>query len=519
MKNRRQLTLLSGVCFSALAFAQDAASVSGSVVNSLTGAAVARAHVSLQNGQKRFGALTDGSGNFTITGLSPGESFVTVDRTGFARILQPKNVHIKAGEKTTGVELKLTPTGGITGTVFDPDGQPVQSAVVEVVGSDGEFRANTDNRGHYRLGGLSSGKYKVQASLPSQQLPPEIRSDGTKDVHYPPVYYPGASSSKAATRVTVEAGQDTPAIDMRLIASPIVRVSGRVLNAPPGPVAIDLSYWTGPNGEIGEEHEVEPDGSFIVWGVDPGKYTLKARTEGGRDAPQSATLEINVGTSNVDGIELRVAEPLAISGRIQFEDEQARAKAAPPKDLPPEEQTPHVILQPVSEGSTLSAPVGPDSTFQLEKVPPGRYRVSPGVFGAVFVKSLSWGAIQVEGNLLDTQNGSANSELVLTLSAKTAQIHGTVTDSKGPVPNASIHLMVDGQELEDVPTDEAGKYSFDEVAPGTYSILVLDKSPDEPAFFNAFQSDLSDYEDSMVKIEVHSGDNLMQDLKPAKVTK
>ncbi len=109
---------------------------------------------------------------------------------------------------------------------------------------------------------------------------------------------------------------------------------------------------------------------------------------------------------------------------------------------------------------------------------------------------------------------------MLTLSAKTAQIHGVVTDSNRPVTNASIHLFVEGNDVEGLSTDEAGKYSLDELPPGTYSILALDHSTDEPALWNAFGgSDLSDYEDSMVKIEVHSGDNLTQDPKLARVTK
>jgi hypothetical protein len=62
----------SCVCLLAVtAFAQQTASVTGTVTNSVTGAPVPRAHVTLR-GQKNFGALTDGDGKFSIAGIVPG---------------------------------------------------------------------------------------------------------------------------------------------------------------------------------------------------------------------------------------------------------------------------------------------------------------------------------------------------------------------------------------------------------------------------------------------------------------
>jgi hypothetical protein len=518
MPNNRLFCLLVALRLGTVGFAQETASIRGVVRNALDGAPIARAHVSVQNGQRRYASLTDAAGNFTITGLALGSSHISADRVGFARNIQPQELELSGGQNKTGIELKLTPTGGITGTIFDPEGQPVQMAEVWALGPENEIRVTTDNRGHYRLGGLSAGKYQVKALVSSRRMPPETRSDGTQDVHYPAVYYPGVLLSKEATRVTVGPGQDTQAIDLRLVASPIIRVSGKILNAPPGRVAIELMYATSPGSEVGEEREAEPDGSFVLWGLDPGKYTLKASVGGGEDAPQSARVPIDVGTANIDGIELRVVEPLEIAGRIVFEDEQARAKASPPQNAPPEERTMHVMLQPLNEGNTLQVPVGADSTFHLEKVPPGRYRMATNAFGSIFVRSMNWGGVQVDGNILDTQNGSVSSDLVLTISGKTTQIHGTVTNAKGPVPNATVHLLVDGTAVSDLElfTNEAGKYFLGDLPPGIYGILAIDGSIEDLRFLD---SSFSDYEDSMVKVEVHSGDNITQDLKLAVATK
>src|ERR1035437_7764622 len=74
------------------------ASVAGTVTNSLTGAPLLRAHVSLRSmdnappqpgqpqGPQTFGALTNGEGKFTILQLQPGRYMVSLDRSEERRV-------------------------------------------------------------------------------------------------------------------------------------------------------------------------------------------------------------------------------------------------------------------------------------------------------------------------------------------------------------------------------------------------------------------------------------------------
>jgi len=87
------------LCFlcAAAAFAQTpagkTASVSGTVVNSVTGTPLPRVHVILgldAEGDRTYGALTTSDGKFSITGLVPGSYAVTLDRIGFSMPNRPR---------------------------------------------------------------------------------------------------------------------------------------------------------------------------------------------------------------------------------------------------------------------------------------------------------------------------------------------------------------------------------------------------------------------------------------------
>ncbi len=71
--NNRWPALLAVLVFSAgTVYAQEKATVSGTVTNAATGAPVLRAHVTVTGGRQSYGALTNGEGKYSITGLPPG---------------------------------------------------------------------------------------------------------------------------------------------------------------------------------------------------------------------------------------------------------------------------------------------------------------------------------------------------------------------------------------------------------------------------------------------------------------
>lgn len=130
--------------------------------------------------------FTDQSSQFIVTGLSLGHYTVEMSKPGFVSLAygqrrprQPATpIELSEGESLRWIDVVLPPGGGVTGRVVDENGAPVPLTTIQVfrhVYRQGQRqlvqggRNRTDDRGHYRIFGLESGRYYVNATV-SQQL-------------------------------------------------------------------------------------------------------------------------------------------------------------------------------------------------------------------------------------------------------------------------------------------------------------------------------------------------------------
>lgn len=461
------------------------AGISGTVTNSVTGEPVLRAHVMVacssddrQQGQT-YGALTNEKGAFSIIPLPPRSCWLNVERVGFVALRNGANVSFSSGTHKEGLKLQLTPTGAITGRVVNAAGEPVQGVNVYAEMSGNSSSAISDDKGEFRIGGLSPGKYRVRAEPQSMPLPPEIRSDGsTEQQHDAATYYPDSLSAKTAQRLEVKGGAEVSGVEIKLVRTPIILVSGTVTGMPAGLKGVMVNAR--PSGQAAM---VGADGRFSIWRLDPGKYTLQAQRWGGQPRLMSAPVEIEVTASNIDNLELRIVPPSEISGQLRFDDEQARGPMKPPArpggtgPPPPPPQPRRVGLQSLDQGNgqMANAMVADDDSFTLEKVQPARYRVIVnGVSG--YVRSVRAGETEVDGDILDVRNGSQG-PLTVTVSSNFCEVSGTVSDTKGPVADATVIVssVEDPSNIQIVHTDSAGSYKF-RVAPGKYKLAAVDQA-------------------------------------------
>ena len=505
------------------------ASVAGTVTNSLTGEPLLRAHVSLQvmlsgpqQNPQSYGALTNGEGKFSITQLPPGEYTVSVDRVGFVAPLnsggtRSARITLGEGDKKEDLKLTLTPTGAITGRVLDAAGEPVPGANVGAEGgSQNGMSTTTDDKGQFRLGGLRPGRYRVKATPQSLPLPPEIRSDGVADMHYAATYYPDSLTGNSAQRLEVKSGAELSGIDVRLVATPIVTVSGKVTGLPPDFKNMNVMVQrSGPNGGYSQSASgVKPDGSFEIWRLDPGKYTLVATSFGqsGQSRLQSAPLDIEVTTLNLEHLELRMVPEFDIAGQVRFEDDQARqppqgpAWSGQPQTAAPPAASRMVILRQEGGGQSVSVELGADDSFRLEKVQSGRFRVTVSG-GSGYVKSVRAGMTETEGDLLDVRNGSAG-PVTVTVSSNFCELSGRVNDSKGPVANATV-VMFGPSGSWNTQADSSGTYKFTRLPPGRYRLVALE----DGASVLRRSEDLDDYENFVESVDLGAGDKITKDLK------
>src|ERR1700689_3439947 len=122
-------------------------SADGTVVNSVTGEPIARAHVNaIPNGTAGYSTVTDSSGKWAISNMGCAPGVVQVTRPGFLQ--NPpggafRRVTLVSGSPVHDLKTELIPQSVAFGKVLDDQGDPVMGAQVTALVSrvvDGHLR-------------------------------------------------------------------------------------------------------------------------------------------------------------------------------------------------------------------------------------------------------------------------------------------------------------------------------------------------------------------------------------------
>jgi hypothetical protein len=283
---------------------QGAATVSGRVT--IKGEAAKWVKVFLQP-QQRMGpgnngttpsAKTNENGYFRITGLPAGR-YVPISLTpGY---IMPKGgtdymmargaaFDIAEGEVIENLDIELIPGSVITGRVTDSNGRPLVEEQVHLWwldknGTPLEFSTRvlnkmltTDDRGVYRIFGLSEGRYILSAGEYSKG----------DDGYVPKTYHPDVTDKSQAKVVEVGAGQEVTGIVISVAeVAKTYSISGRVVNAddgqPVGGAKVELGLLSPDGNDIGREGfskgHSNSNGAFQLSNVPPGKYVAYAKVD------------------------------------------------------------------------------------------------------------------------------------------------------------------------------------------------------------------------------------------------
>jgi uncharacterized GH25 family protein len=489
------------------------ASFSGAVTNSVTGAPLPHAHVRLsQRGSNTrvYGAMTDEQGRFSITAVELGTYAATAEHRGYSPVSgswpngsdrEPKELTLKAGEEVKDFALQLVPYAVISGRVVDANGVPVDKATVGAINGVPSHSAETDDRGQFRIGGLSSGRYLIKALI-GGRMPPEVRTDGTVEINYAPTYHPGSPTAESAQPVQARAGEETSGIEIKLLPAPVLHVSGTVATvgkAKSLDVFLDSTH----------RYEVGPDMEFTMWRVPPGQHQIIAFSHEMRDrAMHSAPAFINLTSTSIEGIHLVPYPAFELPVQIELDDAAATKK----KDKPPS-----VELQLIGSlrHDDPDTDTNPDGSLEVSDIFPGRYRVTLDENSQDFyVKSVRLGGKEFDDGIVDLRSGPQKGPLIVQLASDGAEITGVVRDQKGPVAGAEVELLYDDEFGFDTAatadTQPDGSYAFHQIAPGKYKIFACDP---KQAGNQWTRESLALYLAGTERIEAGEADKITQDLK------
>ncbi|HET9528859.1 MAG TPA: carboxypeptidase-like regulatory domain-containing protein, partial [Blastocatellia bacterium] len=449
-------------------------SIRGRVVGS-DGQPMVNARVFLRSAGSQLGparnTTTDEKGEFQVDDLGPSIYTVGVYTPGYVdTTTSMAERYLRSGDSVT---IVLTKGSVITGTVTGMDGEPVVAVsvrAIQVRDADGRpFRiprntrlSETDDRGVYRLYGLSPGSYIVIA-----QGPPFSTNQLSAYTEDAPTYYPSATRD-TASEVAVSGGQEVTGIDIRYRGDKGSAISGSVTGSLPsdrtGNINVNVvNAATGTNEYSTFIPSVMASRTFAIYGIPDGEYELFAQSfsssQGGSKSP---VRRLQVKGADVTGIELSLAPAGSISGLVTVEalaDASVKEACKKNRSLLLEENLFAVLRDDKTEesrpGRTL-IPVSRDlvpgdrGEFRLMNVDAGRYRFEPRSVGdSLYIRSITLASENknsppqdVSANGLNVRLGEQVKGLIIALSEGGASIEGRVVQAAAKQAPSAVRVYL-----------------------------------------------------------------------------
>ena len=490
-------------------------SITGRVVNE-SGQPLAGVSVSARLAGYAIGMRTVTSnleGKFQINGLDVGVYYLNANTPAYIAPTIDLDNPPPAYRIGDSVRLEMVKGGVITGTVTNSVNEPIVGIRVRavmlkdasgkstkgVLFSIGE--RSTDDRGIYRIYGLTPGTYIVQAGGTG------TFSGGSPGDLDAPTFAP-SSTRDTASEIQVRSGEET-SIDIRYRGEPGRVISGTVKTSSPAGASVSLTSVG--DGLISMNSSFQPPGSkgFTLFGVADGEYEIVAQevisspSSLYADLAFSDPIRVNVKGADVTGLEL-VPRPFgSIGGKILLES--SKLPECQNKRQPLFSETLVTLVQSKKERESDStaifrffgntSTVDRDGSFLVKNIRAGQYSFNPRFFARYwYVKSMTLGSVPVgptKTTVSTTRDASRNwtalktgervTGLTITLSEGAASIRGrieTAEDAK-PEPGSRVYLVpAERDKLEDPlhyfvsDIGGDGSFSLSNLPPGRYGTLV-----------------------------------------------
>jgi protocatechuate 3,4-dioxygenase beta subunit len=483
--------------------------IRGRVMLADTGLPARRAIVRVTGSELREprSTVTDVDGRYDIGDLPSGRFSVSASKNtyvtisyGQTRPMEPgRPIEVGDNQIVEKVDFSLPRGGVITGRIVDEYGEPVANAVVQPMQNrfmGGQQRPmmsgqpfTTSDTGEYRLWGLSPGQYFVSAN--PRGMGGFMMDNSDDRSGYATTYYPGTASLGEAQPITIAAGQTASGVDIMLAATRTSRVSGIAMDSRGEPIRVGMvmAMQSGVTGMIGPQGgQIRPDGTFVISGLAPGEYMLRATVPPARPgggAPEMLTANVTVAGADVTGVVLAPLQPAVVRGRIVFDPPTTSLQPSMIQVMATP-QTPGPTMMAVTQGGPQM--VSEDFTFEI-KAAPGRMllralvRGPAGVPNAPWVvKSVTHDTADVTDRGLDLESGHGLDGVEIVLTNRSQVVSGQITDGRNAqVTDATVMFFAQDREKWG-PTsryqavarpDQNGRYTARTLPPGDYYAVAL----------------------------------------------
>jgi hypothetical protein len=470
---------------------------------------------------------TDENGKFRFIDLDQNEYTISVaDFGGYVRTPpseaeRQRPRYYRIGDDVT---VPMTRGGVITGRVTNANGEPVIAVAVTAVrvrdAEGAPARSGypsrprfTNDRGVYRLYGLTPGTYVVAANRRDNNY----RTGPAPYDDELPAYHPAARTRAEAAEIKVGAGVEITGVDVRYGGGRGHTVSG-VVSGGKGIVtrpAVNLQLF-GAQGELyANSAYIRPgddNRGFAFYGLPDGEYIITARSSGPDQGLAAAPERITLRGADVAGIEMKLDPLGSLSGRVVID---GLPNSCDPKRKISPERFLITLMRDDLQGDaaafiqyprSFSQRVDENGKFTFNSVEPGRYRIvarssdehlyvkaitayaaTPARRGAARGANPSGGVSQ---NGFTFRPGEKMAGVTVSFAEGAAGFRGKVTpENEGArLPSRlRLHLIpADPKAAEDMLrysetiARSEGAFAFNNIAPGKYLLLTRVVPDDEP---------------------------------------
>ena len=444
-------------------------SISGTVTNSL-GAGIANVQVQVYDAadtdvSSSKGTVTTGQdGSYTLSGLPSGSYKLFFSAVGyFSEWYDGKTsqaaanpVAVTAPAPTSGVDVVLEQSGGISGTVRNTTGSGIANVWVGVSHPDGSYAtgAPTNQDGSYTVSGLPTGSYMVRFNAPSGYLSE---------------WYDGKLTQDAATLVAVALPNLTSGIDA--VLEPGGSISGTVTNElGTGMASVNVQVfgldgmWAA--GVMTNQNGVYtasglPSGTFGVFFSPPAESGYSSEWYNHKVDQGSADPVVVTVPNTTSGIDAVLEQGGKISGTVKNQAGKGIANAQVQVY-----DAAYMGMGMPRATVTTTAKGG----YTVMGLPAGTYKVFFQA-GGYYSEWYNNKAGQDIADVVTVTAPNTTSTINVVLN-RSGGITGTVKNASGAgIQNVWVGISsLDGAYLQSTPTDQSGKYTVSGLPSGTYKV-------------------------------------------------
>ncbi len=413
-------------------------------------------------------STTAADGDFEVFGIPPGKTHLTVELDGYVPGQSDEFV-LKDGETRSGISLVLFRGNRVGGTVTWPDGSPAAGAsVVATVkvapdpDTGGRTRVHTDGgtyerssktgaQGEFSISGLGSGPFTLsatahralevaaggQANAPGENLPQWS------------AVLPGVAAGSTDVVLALKAPVGLGGRVVDDLGSPVKKFG---INAHPSSDALEMGELAHNVAWKSQTFESE-DGSFLLTGLQAGKWNLEAEADGYVKSEDDLEVEV---PRKEPPLLIQLARAGSASGVVLDPDGRPTASA----EVVGNTGTGGFFSPQDDHGSAETDPKG---AFHLKNLPVGSVALTADAKG--FAKSEPW-PVQIAA-------GQTIEGVVLRL-RRGGRLTGEVFDERGGhAAGRNVQVMsMTAQEMRQVRVDALGQFAVDNLTPGTYQVIV-----------------------------------------------